>query len=213
MRIAEERPLTAREIDTLAAGITGMSEPLGRLATRSDSQARFVRKLSELIGSERAEEEGARILGAGDFLKAHHVLSEVLGEEHTPQPEAKDMSEEQGIDIVGTEVLKEEPSSLGEAFDKLEGEKTEQFASETMNAKLRSDAAKKPPLRFKGKERLVPVGTGNPRRAGSHGHRSLQIIIDNPGLTVDDYREKGGRLNDLRWDIEHGNCSLLEGKE
>lgn len=45
----------------------------------------------------------------------------------------------------------------------------------------------------------------NPRRAGSHGYRSLQIIIDHPGITTEEYIAKGGRLNDLRWDLAHGN--------
>jgi hypothetical protein len=54
--------------------------------------------------------------------------------------------------------------------------------------------------------RITPeyIGT-NPRRKGSHGYRSLQIIIDNPGIITEDYLSKGGRLNDLRWDIAHGN--------
>lgn len=45
----------------------------------------------------------------------------------------------------------------------------------------------------------------NPRRNGSAGKRSLQIIIDHPGITTEDYLAKGGRLNDLRWDLAHGS--------
>lgn len=45
----------------------------------------------------------------------------------------------------------------------------------------------------------------NPRRKKSHGFKSLQIIIDNPGITTEEYVTKGGRLNDLAWDIKHGN--------
>lgn len=45
----------------------------------------------------------------------------------------------------------------------------------------------------------------NPRRKNSHGARSLQIIIDNPGIATEEYLAKGGRLNDLNWDIAHGN--------
>lgn len=45
----------------------------------------------------------------------------------------------------------------------------------------------------------------NPRRAGSHGYRSLQIIIDHAGISTENFVSEGGRLNDLRWDIEHGN--------
>jgi hypothetical protein len=48
----------------------------------------------------------------------------------------------------------------------------------------------------------------NPRRKGSHGYNSLQIVIDNPGILTEDYLSKGGRLNDLRWDIAHGNVKM-----
>lgn len=46
---------------------------------------------------------------------------------------------------------------------------------------------------------------GNPRREGSWGQKSLQIIINNPGLTLEEFLIHGGRTNDLRWDIQHGN--------
>jgi hypothetical protein len=45
----------------------------------------------------------------------------------------------------------------------------------------------------------------NPRRAGSAGFKSLQIIIDTPGILTEDFVKAGGRLNDLRWDLAHGN--------
>ena len=46
---------------------------------------------------------------------------------------------------------------------------------------------------------------GNPRREGSWGQKSLQIILNNPGLTLEEFLILGGRTNDLRWDIQHGN--------
>lgn len=46
---------------------------------------------------------------------------------------------------------------------------------------------------------------GNPRREGSWGQKSLQIILNNPGLTLEEFLIRGGRTNDLRWDIQHGN--------
>lgn len=51
---------------------------------------------------------------------------------------------------------------------------------------------------------LHPNVEENPRRAGSHGHNSLQIILDDPGITYEDFRARGGRTNDLRWDINAG---------
>jgi len=45
----------------------------------------------------------------------------------------------------------------------------------------------------------------NNRRKNSHGFKSLQLVIDNPGISHDEYVARGGRLNDLRWDLAHGN--------
>lgn len=52
---------------------------------------------------------------------------------------------------------------------------------------------------------LTCTKDANVRREGSHGHKSLQIIIDNPGITTEAFVEAGGRLVDLKWDIEHSN--------
>lgn len=57
---------------------------------------------------------------------------------------------------------------------------------------------------------LGTVGIGapmyeNPRRKNSHGYKSLQLVIDNPGITTEEFVKLGGRLNDLRWDLDHGN--------
>lgn len=48
----------------------------------------------------------------------------------------------------------------------------------------------------------------NPRRKTSHGFKSIQIIIDKPGISYDDYLAAGGRLVDLRWDIKNGNVKM-----
>jgi hypothetical protein len=71
------------------------------------------------------------------------------------------------------------------------------------------------PQRFTGKEKLrskIGPQEDNPRREGSHGHRSLQIIIDSPGITVEEYIAKGGRPRDLRWDIAKGFVKVTGGK-
>lgn len=54
-----------------------------------------------------------------------------------------------------------------------------------------------------------PDQRSNPRRKDSHGHLSLQIIIDRPGIKTEEFVALGGRLNDLRWDIKAGNVSVL----
>lgn len=55
--------------------------------------------------------------------------------------------------------------------------------------------------------KLYPAGKSkkeNPRKAGSHGWRSMKIIMDNPGITYEDFIKKGGRSNDLAYDIGKG---------
>lgn len=47
----------------------------------------------------------------------------------------------------------------------------------------------------------------NPRREGSHGYKSIQIIIDNPGITTEAFIEAGGRLVDLKWDIKNNSVT------
>lgn len=51
---------------------------------------------------------------------------------------------------------------------------------------------------------LTALCSDNPRRAGTHGHKSLGIILASPGITAEDFLAEGGRLNDLRWDHSAG---------
>lgn len=55
----------------------------------------------------------------------------------------------------------------------------------------------------------------NPRRPGSHGHNSMQIIINAgaEGIKYEDFIAAGGRSNDLNWDIAHDNVSVEASEE
>lgn len=48
----------------------------------------------------------------------------------------------------------------------------------------------------------------NPRKEGSFGYHSMKIIMDNPNILYEDYIAKGGRLQDLKWDLERGWVEL-----
>lgn len=50
---------------------------------------------------------------------------------------------------------------------------------------------------------LTAKVTENPRRPGTKGRASLQIIMDAPGISTEMYMNLGGRHQDLKWDIEH----------
>jgi hypothetical protein len=71
-------------------------------------------------------------------------------------------------------------------------------------AKRDSAAPVKGGSQFKGKK-LFPKVEKNPRRSGSHGERSLGIIIAKPGITYAEFIRAGGRAQDLRWDARYGH--------
>ncbi len=50
--------------------------------------------------------------------------------------------------------------------------------------------------------------TENPRRQGTKGYESFSLIRS--GMKVSEYLEKGGRGNDLIWDIKKGYVTLVD---
>lgn len=65
-------------------------------------------------------------------------------------------------------------------------------------------AARQRASTFTGKA-LRPLVDSNPRRPGTAGHASFQIILDRPGISAEEFRAHGGRLNDLHWDVRKGH--------
>lgn len=63
-----------------------------------------------------------------------------------------------------------------------------------------------PKSKFLGKKIYLKVKE-NPRREGTHGHKSFEILKDlgfNRGMPYEEYKQLKGRNNDLQWDIDHG---------
>jgi hypothetical protein len=60
--------------------------------------------------------------------------------------------------------------------------------------------------------RLKATVEANARREGSHGHKSLQILLDSgkEGILYEEYLKKGGRLNDLVWDINKDHVVAIK---
>lgn len=50
-------------------------------------------------------------------------------------------------------------------------------------------------------KKLYKLVDKNPRREGTHGWKSFNLIKD--GMSYEDYKAAGGRNNDLAWDVEH----------
>jgi hypothetical protein len=83
-------------------------------------------------------------------------------------------------------------------------EAAEAEAEAKAEAKAARKAAGEAPRRGNSGKHLYPLVGKNPRRPGSFGHFSMQIILDEPGISYEEYIKKGGRSNDLNWDIDHG---------
>lgn len=51
-------------------------------------------------------------------------------------------------------------------------------------------------------QRIFATAETNPRREGTWGWRSMNIILANPGITYEDFIAAGGRRQDLAWDAD-----------
>ena len=69
------------------------------------------------------------------------------------------------------------------------------------------------PLDLSDKNLRSKLRIHNPRRLGSFGHKSLQIIINAQSLHIDDFLYLGGRIKDLRWDLERYRVRLTDTLE
>ena len=53
-------------------------------------------------------------------------------------------------------------------------------------------------------QKLFPLAQENPRRKGSFGWRSFEVLRQKPGIEYAEFLADGGRRVDLAWDIKHG---------
>ena len=66
------------------------------------------------------------------------------------------------------------------------------------------DGKRRTPLSGK---KIMKLVKDNPRRAGTHGHASFALIKS--GMSVDSYLNKGGRMQDLKWELERDRLKLV----
>jgi hypothetical protein len=58
---------------------------------------------------------------------------------------------------------------------------------------------------------IVATVKDNPRRKGSHGAKSMDVILrSRKPMAVETFVEKGGRLRDLHWDINAGHVKTVK---
>lgn len=80
--------------------------------------------------------------------------------------------------------------------DPVESETNEQEPTQEVKGKR---------ISFKGKM-IEAACQDNPRRAGTGGFKSMQILIDANGpISYEDFLEAGGRRIDLAWDLKYDN--------
>lgn len=59
--------------------------------------------------------------------------------------------------------------------------------------------------------KIYPMTDVNPRKEKTIAYHAFQIILDNPGITYEDYISKGGHYNDLAYDHARNRCSIEKG--
>lgn len=135
------------------------------------------------------------------------IIQDVEGEAPAPEEEEANDTKEVTMD----EINKKVEEILG---NKGEGEQTEEVApAEVDKDKLAEQypiVNEKPriPNRLKGRF-LKALREENPRRDGTHGHRDYQMLMDHGGeMAVEDFIKKGGRVNNLDWDVGHEFAAL-----
>jgi hypothetical protein len=57
------------------------------------------------------------------------------------------------------------------------------------------------PRSDKAGKKIYKLAKGNPRREGTHGWKSYNLVHD--GMSFEEYIEAGGRATDLQWDLDH----------
>jgi len=62
---------------------------------------------------------------------------------------------------------------------------------------------------FKEETVIVQIASKNPQRKGTPGYKSFHIVQKAGGkITYADFRKKGGRARDVRWDLEKGHVAI-----
>lgn len=161
--------------------------------------------LGMLLGSVYKEEYLTKILACEDLWEAEKSLKYAM-------------------DRAGNgEVRKfKEPSQMPESAMSTENTKTAKAQKEAKEPKA-AKAPKEPKTPkegggLRGRESafhgkfLFPLMATNPRREGVPGWVSFGLILKKPGITTKEFLEKGGRLEDLRWDVKKGHVEVRDEK-
>jgi predicted GIY-YIG superfamily endonuclease len=143
-----------------------------------------------------AEMEFLQEMSISKMAEVYNRYAKDLGKPMIKKFETRQSGEKRLSEIMAVHLVwKEEQRLMKEA------EKMEQKVKEGKNTQRGRVST------FKGKK-ITSLVQENPRVAGSHGWQSMKIILDNPGITYEEFIQKGGRRVDLAWDLKYQRLEL-----
>lgn len=179
--------MSKKHIEFLTGTLRGQTAT--RAATMEAAMRAFDKAWEARLGSGNGETKRQILLGE-DVIAAHTAIGELMEPDYT-EPE-DDFKPQGDTDM-------EKPTKPTEvAFDSPE------HPSSGASGKVKRKGRKS---KFSGKK-IYPAGEENPRRVGSAGWKTFELILANPGLTGEELVAGGGRLVDLAWDEAKGNVRL-----
>jgi hypothetical protein len=194
----EQAVQLAREVSQFLRAPKAMRERNGamRLAVSSSEAVEMYNTMAEALGQKPVKK-----------FESHNAavtrIAAVLGEfaTHISYDAASD-TEQEGNNMNN----QSEAAEIEAEADAGEGEPQPRSGKKTRAAKPRqakNGASREGNKRNKfAGHRLYSKCEANPRRAGSIGHGSHELILKNPGMTYEEFLEKGGVPAALQWDVE-----------
>lgn len=179
-----EIKLSSAQLVELAGLVSGTA--FKRCATKGDAAERLFKSCAGRWGGGPGRSLYDKLIVATDFKLAKELVNNMVGAQHAPKPRPK---------------VEEKAALPADEKKAISGKVSN---SERNGSKREEYRAKRIVLLYEG-------GKANPRRDGTIGHKSYSVMMKNPGMTVGQFIEKGGRLKDLNWDIAHNYVRLEAG--
>ena len=140
---------------------------------------------------ESREHALTRIAAVRDALASH------ISYDAAAEPEQEDLSMSNGAEVeIGAEAEPATEGTKGKRAPKARAPKAERAPRKAKESKGETKRG-----RYVG-HLLFSKCDKNPRREGSIGYHSHQILLENPGIRYEEFLEKGGVPAALQWDID-----------
>lgn len=205
MSVMIETKLSAAELISLAGLLAG--KPLARASDRITAYRRLRATMENQLGAVFREEFFNAVVSATSLEDAQKAVKAAMARmgngEHRPRSDEPEEHENMATATLKATTAKK--TAKAEVKPSTEKKAKEKVAKEKVAKEKSEGSGSKPGVRseFSGK-RLYPTVKENPRREGSHGWKSFEIVLNEKGVLLEEAVEKGGRLVDYRWDIAKG---------